>query len=126
MTATVSDFRAKFPELAAGDPPTDATIQLFLDEAALVVNLSACPNLADLIQLNYAAHEFAKSGHNPEGQNTNVGAVTSTTVGQISQSVQVSDNGGSGSADYFKSTIYGTKYLTLVRKCFGGSITVVP
>lgn len=128
MTATVNDFRTRFPELASGDPPTDDQIQLYLDEAAVVVNLSACPDLADLMQLYYAAHEFSKSGANiQQGQNTNVGPASSTTVGKLSQSVQIGTASmPSQSDEYFMSTVYGAKYLTLVRKCFGGSTMVVP
>lgn len=127
MTATVDDFKEYFPELSDDSTEGDAAIARFLDEAALSNTLSACPKFADLIQLYYAAHEMAKSDYNPDGQNEDAGPVTSTSVGQVSQSNQVSSSANGGvSEDYYRSTSYGSKYLAFLKKCTGGAAVVAP
>lgn len=115
MALSTADFKLKYPEF---DSVSDPSVQLCLDEAAIIVDLSVCPDLADLMQGSYAAHCVAKSSLNPSGIDDAPGPAQSKSVGAVSISYGIATGSVSVSNDWFRSTVYGQNFLRFRNMCF--------
>lgn len=123
--ATFDDFKAKYPELVSEGDGNQVFIESCLDEAAVVVDLTRCPKLADAMQMAYAAHCVAKSSHNPQGMDTGSGPQESASVGSVSVSYKIGDSTGKMS-DWYRSTSYGQDFLRYLTLCTGAAIITAP
>jgi len=107
MTVSVQSMRLRFGEFSELD---DGPIQFAIDEAARQVDNSWMS--ADIIPaISYlAAHYLAVASSSAD-----VGgrAITSESIGQISVSYAV---GQAGSTTELKSTTYGERFLSLMRR----------
>lgn len=111
---TPADFKTRFPAFAS---VADATIQLLLDEAALMVD-DTWVSQADftLGRMLYAAHYLTLDGAATGG--------SSSTEAQLLgfQSIRMGPleltrfKGSDASAGSWGSTSYGTRFLELVRR----------
>ena len=108
---TPADIKLRFPEFTLID---DARIQLFIDDAILCVN-SKCHN-ADITIAYLTAHYLSLATNTDSGNANSVGQVASESVGDVSVSYGISSSTNDGN-DYFKSTQYGQRYLTLKSVC---------
>ena len=114
MSITPATFKTRFPEFASED---DARVQLFLDDAVVILNEPYWGAKYDLGQSYLAAHYLAlanqtASGENPEGT---AGPITGRSVDGTS----VSFAGGAAAKNqaeaYYMQTSYGQRYLALVK-----------
>ena len=128
MAADFATFKALYPELVSAGDANQTAIEACIAEAEAILGTPPCPKLADNIILTFAAHCLAKSGNNPDGEpNTASGLIQSQSVGSVSVSYQVAQSqGNTQMADWFKSTVYGQKYLVLQKYCYGTGVMVAP
>lgn len=118
---TVADFKTRFPEFS--DTP-EATISAVLDEAVGDVGPTWIERDRTPGVLHLAAHLLAVSGPSVPGAGGGgaavTGAIKKRTVGDTSTEFA----GVSGSAttggmlDFYRSTAYGVRYLSLMRRNF--------
>lgn len=105
---TPADFRAKFSEFLS---LPDSTIQPWIDEAALTIDVDDTVDIYDLCLLYLTAHLLSPSQSGGDGMA--VGPVTARTDGRVS--VTFADRGAAYSATGpNSSTPYGQRYDHLV------------
>ena len=131
MTATVSDFRTRFPEYSDSSLFPDPRIQLFLDDAESDMDVSKWDDLFDRGQLYLAAHYLVVGTGTAQSSTAggqSKGNVTGKSVGDVSVSYGVS-NATMSDPTLYSTTTYGQQYLDLVRRLgcqmisVGGTIT---
>ena len=126
MAADFNGFKIKYPELVSSGDANKCAIEDCIVEAVVIHGTPmSCPKLEDSIVLAWTAHCVSKSGNNPDGIDDSSGPVSSESVGSVSYSYQLSESKGTLS-EYYKSTTYGMKYLSLLRYCKGSAIMVAP
>lgn len=107
-------FKIRFPEF---DSVLDARIQLFIDDAELILNEVYWGEKFDLGTSYYVAHELTRGTKTEAGSSLSSGLVASKAVDGVS----ISYTNKTPTADdegYYASTSYGQKYLAL-RKNLG-------
>ena len=118
MSATVEDFRTRFPEFADETAFPDPRVQLFLDDAALCIDQDIYDTMYDLAVCYLAAHELkiGTDTASSSGNSSNIGPVTSKAAGQVNKSYAVNAlDLGDGDA-YYQQTQYGLKFLSIRDK----------
>jgi hypothetical protein len=111
---TAAEFRARFPEYAS-DPPSDATIEVYIADAALFVDECAWGTKYELGILYYAAHLLTLALESASGAAGGVsGAVASRAVDGVSVSYTNAQPKDQSEA-WFNSTTYGQRYLNMLQ-----------
>jgi hypothetical protein len=101
---TPAEFKERFPEFSA---VADPRVQMFLDDAALSVNVSLWGNKADLGIAYLAAHLLTMDNRGGNGAS---GPVTSEKVGDLQRSYAAPQ----GTLDpVYAATNYGIQFLRL-------------
>ncbi|MCK5603145.1 DUF4054 domain-containing protein [Candidatus Pacearchaeota archaeon] len=111
---TPSTFKVRFPEFDSVD---DARIQLFLDDAELILNSAYWGDKLDLGTSYYTAHALASAPGAEGGSSAGTtGPVSARAVDGASVTYGSSAPvAGSQGEAYYLSTSYGQKYLALVK-----------
>lgn len=116
---TPADFELRFPEFIETD---ENRIQLFIDDATLILNESFWGLKYDMGLSYYSAHLLKIALRTEPGLSSsanNVGPISSKSVDGVSVSYAISSSSSTDTADDFlKSTVYGQRYLSL-RKTLG-------
>ena len=114
--ATVVDFNARFPEFGA---VADATIQLYLDDAALIMHSpEKWLSFYDVAHVYRAAHMLAVSQHSATGDVTPLAPISHQEVDDV-----VIKNAVSAVAptfDELASTSYGKRFMFYRKLCLTG------
>ncbi len=120
MAVTPTLFKTRFPEFST---ETDARVQLFLDDATVVLNVSFWSTKYDLGISYLTAHYLALANKSELGSTGSGGVVTGRAVDGASVNygtatpLDMSDT-------YYSSTVYGSRYLAL-RKSLGVGACVI-
>ena len=124
MTATVTNFRTRFPEFSNETEFPDERIQLFLDDAVdcyLGTDEGRWCNRYDKAQAYLAAHLlFVGTSTEVGDASAKAGPVSSKTAGGVSVTRAVVARDRSDGDDFFSSTSYGQQFLVLRNSCFVG------
>ncbi len=116
MTATVADFQARLPEFGSTDT---ATIQMFLDDAALIMsNPAKWLEYYDVAQVYRAAHFLAVAQHSETGDVTPLTPVAHQEVDDVVIKNAVSSS--APSFDDLHSTSYGKRFTMYRKICLTG------
>ena len=116
MATTPATFKARFPEFNLVD---DLRIQLFLDDAALLMNsTSKWLSYYDVAHAYHAAHLLAIATVQGDGDSNVIGPVTKQEVDDviIEQAVAAATT----SEGEYGTTSYGKRYLHYRKVCLGG------
>ena len=114
--ADVPEFRARFPEFV---DILDLRIQLFLDDAALLMSSEAkWLDFYDVAHCYHAAHLLYVGEHTLQGDGTVLAPIKKQEVDDvvIEQAVQ----GATPTASDLHSTAYGKRYYSYQRIVFTG------
>jgi len=114
MTIDPADIKARFPEF---DTIDDARIQIFIDDAVIILNIVYWGAKYDLGLAYLTAHYLALAGKSEAGSITSVGAIASRAVDGASVGY-INATPDNTSDAYYMSTSYGQRYLAL-RKTLG-------
>ncbi len=114
MSITTALFKIRFPEFVSQD---NARVQLFIDDAVIMLNETAWGDKYDLGLYYLSAHYLKKalrseaiSGNAP----TPSGAIVSRSVDGAS--VSYADNKAESAFEaQYSSTIYGQRYLAMLK-----------
>jgi len=110
---TLADFRARFPVF---DAVADPTVETILVEAERGTNDSWTAADRTPATLYLAAHLLASEGFGgTAGSNALTGPVKRRKVGDVETEFAGAGQGASSSASPYSSTIYGQRYLELLR-----------
>jgi hypothetical protein len=117
MSVTPSTFKVRFPEFAS---EADARIQIFLDDAVVILNETYWGTKYDLGVAYHAAHALFMANQTASGGSGVFGPVSNRTVDGTSVSYAVPQQGSNDtdSDAYYNLTSYGQKYLSF-RKTLG-------
>lgn len=121
---TVDSFRIRFPQF---ESQSDARIELMISDAAKQVGESYWGDLYNQGVSYLAAHLLATEMQAFGGSgsiNGGAHALASRRVGDVSVSFAVSNQDHQSS--FYNSTIYGQKYLTLLKSLGMGAVAVNP
>lgn len=108
---TPATIKARFPEFATVD---DSKIQIFIDDAILILNETFWGTKYDLGVSYLAAHFLSLALSSEAGAASAIGAVSSRAVDGVSISYSTMTPENHGDA-YYSSTMYGQRYLALRR-----------
>ena len=115
MAVTPTTFKVRFPEFAS---ETDARIQLFLDDAVLILNEAYWDVKYDLGVNYYTAHKLALANKTEasggSGSSGGGGRVSGKAVDGVSISYAVFTP-DDGTEAYFAQTAYGREYWALMK-----------
>lgn len=121
---TTATFRTRFPEFSDLTDYPDARIQLFLDDAGLIVLESKFNTLTDIATSYLAAHYLAVGDNTAAGDTSSGGSITARAVGSVSESF--------GSApinnladQLLSSTSYGLQYLRYRKLVGTGNVSSI-
>ncbi len=120
MSVTPVTFKVRFPEFDSVD---NSRIQLFLDDATLILNEDFWDEKYDLGISYLTAHELYLGTQSEAG----VTEATSSIASQAVDGTSISFNSAvidTQSEAYYLSTVYGQKYLWLLRTLGSGAMTV--
>ena len=118
MSASVADFRTRFPEFANDTMYPSARIQLFLDDAALCINEEIYGDMYNIANCYLAAHDLflgtqtAASSANAQ----KLGPVSSKSAGQVTVARAVGSLDLSDGDSYYLQTLYGQKFISIRNK----------
>ena len=125
------DLKARYPEFA---PVDNALIGAVINEAAAQVSTRWLERDFVPAIINLAAHTLASEGEPSRTRNDGVvvverGPIKSETVGAITTTYASTDDNASQSAsgvapNQLADTVYGRRYLMLLRKNFAGVVVV--
>ena len=129
MTISINDFRTRFPEFADDTEYPDARIQLFIEDSALIYmgeDENRWCGKYDVAQAYLTAHLLTVATWSEVGDvNSKLGVVTSKSAGGVSVGRAYTGSPGSSDDDeWFKSTSYGMRYLSIRNSCFVGVLVV--
>jgi len=114
--ATIVDFRTRFPEFVDS---TDERIQLFIDDATL---LMASPtrwlDFYDIALCYHAAHLLYVGNYTATGDGNVLGPVRKQEVDDVI--IEQAVNGVTPTQSDLFSTVYGKRYYQYQRLCFTG------
>ena len=119
-TCTPVAFKARFPEFNSID---DLRIQVFIDDALLIVNETTWGKLYSLAVCYLSAHFLALSEDSQGGDSGSVGNVASQAVDGTSISFN-NPSMTSASMAYYNSTQYGQRLYALIRSLGAMAFTV--
>lgn len=114
--SSVEDFKKRFPEFAENE---DERIQMFLDDAALI--MSSEPKwlgFYSIARLYYAAHFMVVSEHTESGDSSALSPVKKQEVDDVLIESAISDV--EPSYDELVSTSYGKRVMFYRKICFTG------
>ncbi|NTS31270.1 DUF4054 domain-containing protein [Phyllobacterium sp. BT25] len=119
-------FKARYPEFA---PVSDALISLVLGESSSVIGDGWLQRDRAQAQMLLAAHKLAMEG---EPQRSKGGGVGGGTISGAVKRMKVGDveveyagvGGAAGITGGYASSVYGQRYLALMRLSFGGVVAV--
>lgn len=115
MTVTVASFKVRFPEFSS---ESDTRIQLFLDDAVVVLNEAYWGVKYDLGLNYYTAHSLAlankATASGGSGSSGGGGAISSRSVDGTSVSYATMTP-NSGTEAYYSQTSYGREYWMLLQ-----------
>lgn len=119
MACTPATFKVRFPEFSGEN---DARIQLFLDDAALLMGSEArwCSGLYNVAQCYYAAHLLALAQLSADGDSGVVGPVSKQEVDDVI--IEQAVSAASAGEGTLGTTTYGKQYLQYRKVCFGAYI----
>ena len=120
MSITATNFKIRFPEFAA---EVDARIELFIADAAIVINEVYWDTKYDLGLYYLTAHYISLANKSAAGGSGGSGAIASRSVEGVSVSYSNATPDDQSDA-YYGSTSYGQRYLTL-RKTLGVAACVI-
>ena len=116
MTASVADFQARLPEFANTDPNT---IQMFLDDAALIMHSPAkWLEFYDVAQIYRAAHFLAVGNNSATGDVSPLSPISHQEVDDVIIKSAVSSV--DPSYDDLLSTVYGKRFWMYRKICLTG------
>lgn len=114
--ASVADFQTRFKEFCEVD---DDQVQLFLDDAALLMGTPArWLKFYDVAQAYYAAHFLAVSEHTESGDSGILAPIKKQEVDDVVIESAIGDI--EPSFDELNSTAYGKRYMFYRKICFTG------
>ena len=109
MAIDPASFKIRFPEFDSVD---DSRIQVFIDDAVLVLNESYWSSKYDLGLYYYTAHSLALATQTEGGNIGSMGLVGSKAVDGTSISY-TNPTPNDQSDAYYLSTLYGQRYIQL-------------
>lgn len=121
VAPTVAEFKTRFPEFAA---VAEATVQMVLDEATADVGPTWLERDRTPGVLHLTAHLLTAQGSGVSGAGGGGAAVTGAIkrrkVGDTeTEFAGVAGGAATGGAlDFYRSTAYGVRYLSLMRRNF--------
>lgn len=129
MTLSVQQFRADHPEFGSSATYTTGTIEYWLNVAYLLLNASRWGNMLDVGAAMFVAHHVSIEARNQleaanggaPGQQS--GPINSKSVDKVS----IGYDTGAGiqpDAGHWNLTVYGTRFIRLVRMFGAGPIQV--
>ena len=110
-TCTPTNFKSRFPEFNA---ITDDRIQIFIDDALLVIKEATWGTTYSLGVCYLTAHYLALSEASSNGNSGSVGNVASQAVDGVSISFN-NPSMSSASMAYYNSSQYGQRFYSLIR-----------
>ena len=120
MAATVADFQNRFPEICIVD---DVRVQMFLDDAALVMSSEAkWLGYYDTAHQYYAAHFLAISEHTESGDSAAFAPVKKQEVDDVV--IESAVGNIEPTFEELNSTAYGKRVLFYRKLCFTGPVGV--
>lgn len=120
MSITPTQFKTRFTVFSS---ISDDKIQIFIDEAEIVLNEVYWGSKYDLGLYYYAAHALAVNNYSEAGNTVSKSPVSGKSVDGSSTSYSTATLNNQ-SDNYYASTIYGQKYLTL-RNSLGVPASVI-
>ena len=129
MTATVADFRAKFPEFNSSTTFPTSQIEFWLDVAYKMLNASRWGNMLDVGAMLYTAHNIVLEGRaQSEASGGNIpgfnrGIVNSKSVDKVSVGYDTS-HGTEEGAGHWNLTIYGSRLYRYIKMFGAGPIQI--
>lgn len=111
MTVTPSSIKNRFPEF---DSTEDARIQLFIDDAEIILNESYWGTKYDLGVSYYVAHKLTLAIRSENGNEDGAGVISGKAVEGVSISYATPTINSATDSD-FMSTSYGIQYLSLMK-----------
>lgn len=120
MAVTPASFKIRFPEFGS---VLDARIQLFLDDAGVLLNEAFWGAKYDLGTSYLTAHYLTIGTSTENGASGSIAPVSSRGVDGTSVSyAQVTS--GNVADSFYASTVYGQRYLALRRSLGSGACSV--
>lgn len=123
MATTIATFRLRFPEFSDDTEFPDARVQLFLDDAQVIIGSEEnrwCGKY-DLAHAYYAAHLLSVGTNSELGDSASkVGAIQSKSAGGVSVTRTSAIKNKSDEEDWLLSTTYGQQFMIIRRGCFVG------
>ena len=116
----LSDFRARFAEFAS---VADATVQSFIDEAALFLDANQWSTWYNIGMGYYVAHHLAVQAKQATGDTAPVLPVRQMRAGSASIGYDAIKE-GSFSDNFFQGTSYGQQYLKLQKIVGMGAVVL--
>lgn len=110
-TCTAEAFKARFTEFNSID---DNRIQIFIDDALLVLNETTWGKVYSMAVCYLAAHYLTLSEGSASGDDGSVAGIASQGVDGTSISFN-SFSPSSASQSYYLSTQYGQRFYTLIK-----------
>lgn len=125
---TIADFRMRFPEFEDTSEYPDGRIQIFLDDAVCLMGTDEnrwCGTCKYDQALAYlVAHLlFVATGSEAGATSANAGPITQKTAGGVSVTRGAATKTRSDGDDFYMSTVYGQRFITLRNSCFAGAVT---
>ena len=115
-------FQNRFPEFSSS---SDSTVQLFLDDAALVLNEKNWGKRYELGVMYYTAHELTMSIKSARNAGEFVGSTSSWSADGVSMSYTMPNLNKGDEDDYLRNTSYGMKFMQLRKAVSTGGVWVV-
>jgi len=119
-TPTPADIKQRFPEFASKD---DGFVQLLIDEALGEVGETWLEKDRALAVMYLVAHLLAMSAQAADG-GALTGNLKSRKVGDVQVEFHGLGNPGTGALATFRMSVYGQKYLSLMRRSFPAVVGV--
>lgn len=122
MTVTPGLFKIRFPEF---DCSTSAQIQMFIDDAELILNEAYWGDKYDLGVYYLTAHFVTKSNASTAGGKVGTtGAISGRAVDGVSVSYGAGPTPTGQNDAYYSTTVYGQRYIAL-RETLGVPACVI-
>jgi len=117
MSASVADFRTRFPEFADDTTYPDARIQLFLDDAAMCVDEGVYGKFYDTAVCYLAAHMLYLGTLTSSGSGgASVGPISTKTAGGVSKTYAINSLDLNDSDSYYSQSQYGLTFMSIRAK----------
>jgi len=117
---TAIEFKTRFPEFV---DTTDATIDIYIQDAEIMVTQSKWGLLFNIGVAYLSAHYLDLALKSSTGKSGAVNQIASKSVEGVSVSYATPQ--GTIAEDYYQSTIYGQRYLSLLSQVGIGNVLSV-